>query len=298
MHSQPECTIFPLAMFLTLSEGFFGNLYKKTVQTKLTILHHDQHLVAIDKPAGLMVHRSRIDVHAREFALQMLRDQIGQMVFPIHRLDRPTSGVLLFGLNPEIAKVLSRQFEARTVDKTYTAIVRGIPPQTGIWDEPLLEKPDPIVDAKADKNKPAQAAVTHFETIRSWEVPFSTGKYPHSRYSLVNIFPKTGRRHQIRRHFNHMSHPIIGDTSHGDRRHNRLFRERFGSRRLLLVASSIGLIHPELKTPLTINAAVGVDFEYAIAQLDSHAIAGSILLGNDSESRHVLKAPPDTNPST
>ena len=268
------------------------------MQAELTILHHDRYLVAIDKPAGLMVHRSRIDVHANQFALQMLRDQIGQKVFPIHRLDRPTSGVLLFALDRDIAKNLNQQFQARSVHKTYTAIVRGIPAPSGVWDEPLLEKPDPIVDAMADENKPPQPAITQFQTIGSWEVPFSTGKYPHSRYSLVNIFPKTGRRHQIRRHFNHMSHPIIGDTSHGDRRHNRLFRERFGSRRLLLVASSIGLIHPELKTPLTINAAVGVDFEYAIAQLDSHAIAGSILLGNDSESRHVLKAPPDTNPST
>ena len=240
------------------------------MQPKLTILHQDQHLVAIDKPAGLMVHRSRIDVHARQFALQMLRDQIGQKVFPVHRLDRPTSGVLLFGLNSEIAKALSRQFEARTVHKTYTAIVRGIPPQTGIWDEPLLEKPDPIVDAMADKNKPAQPAVTHFETIRSWEVPFSTGKYPHSRYSLVKISPKTGRRHQIRRHFNHMAHPVIGDTSHGDRRHNRLFRERFGSKRLLLVASSITLIHPEFDTPMKIKANLGLDFEHAITQLDSH----------------------------
>jgi len=246
--------------------------HQPNVQTKLTILHQDQHLVAIDKPAGLMVHRSRIDVHARQFALQMLRDQIGQKVFPIHRLDRPTSGVLLFGLNSEIAKILSHQFEARTIEKSYTAIVRGIPPQTGIWDEPLLEKPDPIVDAMADKNKPPQPAVTHFQTIRSWEVPFSTGKYPHSRYSLVKISPKTGRRHQIRRHFNHMAHPIIGDTSHGDRRHNRLFRERFRSRRLLLVASSIDLAHPQFETPLTINAELGSDFEHAINQLNSHSI--------------------------
>ena len=242
------------------------------MQPKLTILYQDQHLVAIDKPAGLMVHRSRIDVHAREFALQMLRDQIGQSVFPIHRLDRPTSGVLLFGLNSEIAKALSRQFEDRTIEKSYTAIVRGIPPQRGVWDEPLLEKPDPIVDAMARKNKPAQPAVTHFENVRSWEVPFSTGKYPHSRYSLVKVFPKTGRRHQIRRHFNHMAHPIIGDTSHGDRRHNQLFREQFCSRRLLLVASSIRLTHPELDTPLMINAELGLDFEHAINQLNSHAL--------------------------
>ena len=223
-----------------------------------------------------MVHRSRIDVHARQFALQMLRDQIGQPVFPIHRLDRPTSGVLLFALNGETAKILSRQFEDRTVEKSYTAIVRGIPPQHGIWDEPLLEKPDPIVDAKADKNKPAQLAVTHFETTRSWEVPFSTGKYPHSRYSLVKISPKTGRRHQIRRHFNHMAYPIIGDTSHGDRRHNRLFRQRFNNKRLLLVASSMTLSHPDSQTRFSIQAELGLEFDYAIDQLDLHSVGTNV----------------------
>jgi len=223
------------------------------------------------------VHRSRIDVHARQFALQMVRDQIGQPVFPIHRLDRPTSGVLLFALNRETAKILSRQFEDRTIEKSYTAIVRGIPAQRGLWDEPLLEKPDPIVDAKADRNKPAQPAITHFETVRSWEVPFSTGKYPHSRYSLVKISPKTGRRHQIRRHFNHMAYPIIGDTSHGDtshgdRRHNRLFRQRFNSKRLLLVASSITLSHPDSQTRFSIQAELGLEFDHAIDQLNLHSV--------------------------
>lgn len=220
-----------------------------------------------------MVHRSRIDVHARQFALQMLRDQIGQPVFPIHRLDRPTSGVLLFGLSRDIARKLNQQFENRTVEKSYTAIVRGIPPERGVWDEPLAEKPDAIVDARADKNKPPQRAVTHFETIRSWEVPFSTGKYPHSRYSLVKISPKTGRRHQIRRHFNHMAYPIIGDTSHGDRRHNRLFRDQFNNHRLLLVASSMTLSHPESQIRFTIKADPGLEFEQAIAQLDLHSVS-------------------------
>lgn len=243
------------------------------MQTKLTIVHQDPHLVAIDKPAGLLVHRSRIDVHARQFALQMLRDQIGQPVFPIHRLDRPTSGVLLFGLNRDVARNLSHQFESRTIDKQYTAIVRGIPPQSGIWDEPLLEKPDAIVDKLADKDKPAQPAITHFETIQSWEVPFSTGKYPHSRYSMVKITPKTGRRHQIRRHFNHMAHPIVGDTSHGDRRHNRLFREQFNNQRLLLVASSMNLTHPETETRFTIEADLGLEFDQAISQLELHSVA-------------------------
>ena len=223
-----------------------------------------------------MVHRSRIAVDARQFALQMLRDQIGQPVFPVHRLDRPTSGVLLFALNRETAKILSRQFEERTVEKSYTAIVRGIPPEQGVWEEALIEKPDAIVDAKADRNKPAQPAITRFETIRSWEVPFSAGKYPHSRYSLVKVFPETGRRHQIRRHFNHMAYPIIGDTSHGDRRHNRLFREQFNSQRLLLVASSLTLSHPVLKNRFSIHTEPGLEFDHAIEQLNFHSAGSNV----------------------
>ena len=238
----------------------------------LTILFQDEYLVAIDKPAGLLVHRSKIDIHARKFALQMLRDQIGQPVFPAHRLDRPTSGVLLFALSSRIARLVTEQFAARNVDKRYTAIVRGIPPQSGVWDEPLLEKADPIVDHLADQNKPAQPAVTHFETVESWEVPYSTGKYPHSRYSLVKVQPLTGRRHQIRRHFNHMAHPIVGDTSHGDRRHNRLFRERFGIKRLLLVANEMTLTHPVTQQQITITAKLGAEFERAIECLRKSAV--------------------------
>ena len=219
-----------------------------------------------------MVHRSKIDVRAREFALQKLRDQIGQLVYPVHRLDRPTSGVLLFGLDSQTAKLLTQQFECRSVRKQYTAIVRGIPPESGRWDEPLIEKPDRIVDSLATPNKKAQPAITEFETSESWQVPFSTGKYPHSRYSLVQIRPLTGRRHQIRRHFNHMAYPIVGDTSHGDRRHNRLFREQFDIARLLLVASSLTLTHPVTQTELTIRAEVGSEFEKAIACLESNSV--------------------------
>jgi len=219
-----------------------------------------------------MVHRSKIDVHATEFALQKLRDQIGQLVFPVHRIDRPTSGVLLFALDSRTAKTVTQQFESRSVRKQYKAIVRGIPPRTGLLDEPLIEKPDPISDSKATPNKKAQPATTKFKTIESWQVPFSTGKYSNSRYSLVRIEPLTGRRHQIRRHFNHMAYPIIGDTSHGDRRHNRLFREQFDIRRLLLVASSLTLIHPIDQSELTIKAEVGSEFERAISCLQSNAV--------------------------
>ncbi len=244
-----------------------------TISEPLTIIFQDQYLVAIDKPTRLLVHRSKIDVHATQFALQRLRDQIGRPVFPVHRLDRPTSGVLLFALSSQIARQVTEQFEARSVRKHYTAMVRGVPQPSGIWDEPLLEKPDRIVDRLATRDKPAQPAITKFETIGSWEVPYSTGKYPNSRYSLVKIQPLTGRRHQIRRHFNHMAHPIIGDTSHGDRRHNRLFFERFNIRRLLLVASALTLNHPVTQQQIILSADLGDEFERAIECLNQACIS-------------------------
>lgn len=240
---------------------------------ELEILYHDSDLVAINKPAGLLVHRSRVDVHATEFALQRLRDQIGQPVFPVHRIDRPTSGVLLFALSSDIAKSISQQFEAGSVAKMYTAIVRGHPPDQGSTDEPLVEKQDRMTDGRARQNKPAQPAETHFETQQRWTVPFSTGKYSSSRYSLVSVAPKTGRKHQIRRHFNHMAWPIIGDTSHGDRRHNRLFRERFDSHRLMLVARSLTFDHPISGDRITVEAGLGDQFNAAISRLDSHNVS-------------------------
>ena len=233
----------------------------------LTILYRDEAIVAIDKPPGLLVHRSRIDPHASDFALQQLRDQLGQPVFPIHRIDRPTSGVLLFALNAPIARAVCRQFEQRTTAKEYEAIIRGHPPVQGSWDEPLLERHDRITDSKASRQKPEQPAITDFVRLRRWTIPHSTGKYPNSRYSHVAIRPRTGRRHQIRRHFNHMAYPIIGDTTHGDRRHNRLFREVFGIRRLLLVARRLTFQHPIDGSVVTVEAPLGKDFGLAIEKL-------------------------------
>ena len=238
----------------------------------LEILLHDDSVVAINKPDGLLVHRSRVDVHATEFALQMLRDQIGQLVFPVHRLDRPVSGVLLFGLSSEIAAELSQQFANRSVRKKYLAIVRGRTDESKRWEEALVEKQDRMTDRKARKDKAAQDAITEFNRIDSWTVPFSAGKYPQSRYSLVEASPLTGRKHQLRRHLNHMAHPIVGDTTYGDRRHNRLFREEFGVRRLLLVAKQLEFEHPVSGSRMEVVADPGTEFEEAIAQLNQHAV--------------------------
>lgn len=241
------------------------------IQT-LEILYRDQWLVAINKPAGLLVHRSRIASGAREFAVQKLRGQIGQPVFLLHRLDRPTSGVLLFALDADTARKMGQLFEQREIEKTYRAIVRGHLPDSGCWDRPLQERLDLISDDKATTDKPAQSAITEFASRRKWEIPFSTGKYPHSRYCEALIFPRTGRRHQIRRHCNHFAHPVIGDTTHGDRRHNRLFREQLEINRLLLVASSVRFLHPATGEPMEINSPVGHEFEAAIGKLDQYSV--------------------------
>ncbi len=205
--------------------------------------------------------------------LQTLRNQIGCHVFPVHRLDRPTSGILLFGLNAEIAARLCEQFSDRSITKEYAAIVRGHSPEAGEWDEPLREKHDRKSDKRARHCKSAQDAVTRFETVQQWTVPFSAGRYETSRYSLVRISPRTGRKHQIRRHFNHMSHPVIGDTTYGDRRHNRLFREQFGIKRMLLAAVRMKFKHPVSDEPIEMVAPRGAEFDRAIHELQQQDIS-------------------------
>lgn len=222
----------------------------------LDILYQDDVLVAIDKPAGLLVHRSKIDRHERRFAMQMLRDQIGQHVYPVHRLDKPTSGVLLFALDPETAARMTQQFTDRCVKKQYLAIVRGHVPDWGSIDKSLREERDPMTDRRADPAKPAQVALTRYKTLARIELPHPVGPYATSRYSLLSLTPETGRRHQIRRHLNHIAHPIIGDVNHGDRHHNRFFREHFDCHRLLMMARALEFLHPESGQRLIIKVAV------------------------------------------
>lgn len=211
--------------------------------TELPILYQDEHYVAIDKPAGLLVHRTRI-AEGQVFAMQMLRDQLGQWVYPVHRLDRPTSGVLLFGLSQDAARNMSGLFEHRQVKKQYVAIVRGYVDDSGVIDYPLAEEP----------GRPTKSAVTAYRCLDRTELPIAVTRYPTSRYSLVSIQPETGRMHQIRKHFAHIRHPLIGDTTHGEGRHNRFFREHFGVDRLLLMASALSFVHPFTDAPVLIQA--------------------------------------------
>lgn len=226
----------------------------------LEILYQDQHLVAINKPSGLLVHRSLIDTRETRFAIQLTRDQIGQRVYPVHRLDKPTSGVLLFALDSATARLLTAQFTARTIRKKYLAVVRGYAEDEGEINYALKEKHDAIADADADPDKDAQAAITHYQCLQRVELPHPVGRYQTARYSLIELKPLTGRRHQIRRHMKHIFHPIIGDTTHGDGKQNQFFRQHFATHRLLLHARSLELTHPHQQTPLAIYAPLPTDF--------------------------------------
>ncbi|MDO6460163.1 pseudouridine synthase [Granulosicoccaceae sp. 1_MG-2023] len=230
----------------------------------LDILYQDQHLIAIDKPAGLLVHRSPIDRHETRFVIQTLRDQIGQRVYAVHRLDKPTSGVLVLALDSDTQQQLSRQFETRQTGKIYQAICRGYTDDEGEIDYPLPVMQD-FRDRAVSDNR--QEAVTTYRTLARVELPYPCGRYDSSRYSLLALYPKTGRKHQLRRHMKHIFHPIVGDTTHGDNKHNRLFRAQFANRRLLLRATELHLQHPVSGAALSLRVRRHDDFERLATQL-------------------------------
>nr|WP_152439598.1 MULTISPECIES: pseudouridine synthase [unclassified Marinobacter] len=217
----------------------------------LTVLYQDAQLLAVHKPAGLLVHRSPIDKHETEFALQYARAlNGGEHVYPVHRLDRPTSGVLLFARDPDTARAVGQAMMAGEVEKTYLAMVRGWAPESGVIDHPLKDEPE---DRRLrGTEQPVREALTHFRRLATTEIPVAIERYPSSRYSLVELYPKTGRKHQLRRHMKHINHPIIGDANHGRGRHNRYFAERFGEGRLMLAATRLSLLHPVSGEALTL----------------------------------------------
>jgi tRNA pseudouridine65 synthase len=213
---------------------------------RLETLYRDEHLVAVNKPSGLLVHRSALDRHTRDNAVDLLQTQLQQSLFPVHRLDKPTSGVLLFALSSTIARDLAAQFDAREITKTYLAVVRGYSPLQGTIDNPVKDKDQP--------HKPKKDASTRFETLQQIELPVRVDRYPTSRYSLVKLQPLTGRRHQLRLHMKHIGHPILGDTSYGKSLHNRLFASRYDCTRLLLHARVLSITHPTNGRPLKLVA--------------------------------------------
>lgn len=226
----------------------------------LPILYQSLDLVAINKPHGLLVHRSPIASDASEFAVQLLRDQLGQRVYPVHRLDRKTSGVLLFALNEVMNAAMQQQFMAGQVHKTYLALVRGYTPDEQTIDYPL----------RRDEGRHAgtmQEAVTHLKTLQRTEIPLPHGKHQTSRYSLVELTPETGRMHQLRKHMAHILHPIIGDRPHGCNKQNKLFLAYFGMNTMLLHARQIAFAHPVSGEAIVIEAPWQAEFDRMMGAL-------------------------------
>lgn len=219
---------------------------------KLEILYQDEYCIAINKPTGMLVHKTMLATSETQFAMQILRDQIGQHVYPVHRLDRPTSGVLLFALDSNSARILSEQFENHSIKKTYLAVVRGWADSKGSnqgqIDYPLSIIYDKIADKQTKKNKPPQSAITDWQQLAKTEQPFiARARYPTSRYSVLKLIPKTGRKHQLRRHMKHIFHPIIGDTSYGDHHQNRAVRKNLYINRLMLHSWQLEFTSPNGK---------------------------------------------------
>ncbi|MCH2057157.1 MAG: tRNA pseudouridine(65) synthase TruC [Thalassotalea sp.] len=233
----------------------------------LNILYQDEYLVAVDKPAGLFVHRSFLDRHEKYFALQLVRDQVGKYVYPLHRLDRPTSGVLLFALDENTARIMNEQFDDRAISKTYYALVRGFLDGEGEIDHPLKPKLDKIGDKYASEDKAPKAALTHYRTIAQGIIDKPLGRYQTVRYSLVKLSPKTGRRHQIRRHLAHIRCPIIGDINYGDNKQNPFFHQEFGFKRLMLFAQSLTFNHPVTSEKIEISASFDEQWKTVFTRL-------------------------------
>lgn len=231
----------------------------------LAILFEDVSLVAVNKPAGIAMHRSSMAAREDHYLVDLVREQTGRTLYAAHRLDRATSGVVLFAAGKDMAAALGAQFMARSVQKRYLAVARGHVDADGTIDHAL--------DAPGQPE--AKHAVTHYRRLATVELPIALGRYDCVRYSLVEARPETGRYRQIRRHFKHISHHLIGDTSHGEGRHNRLFRARFGVHRLLLHAWKLELAHPVSGAPLALEAPLDAAWDRVLDAFGWHgALAG------------------------
>ncbi len=227
----------------------------------LEIIYRDAELIAINKPAGLLVHRTKIAAQETEFAVQKLRDQIGEKVFPLHRLDRPTSGVLLFSLNKSMASEFGQLFKTNGIQKVYFTIVRGFLPDGGEITKALRPWED-------ETGKEAQEATTNYTCLDKIELPIPVSRYSTARYSLAKVKPLTGRTHQIRRHFAHLRHYIVGDKRHGERHHNKMFREKLNCPFMLLHARTLSFRHPATKEDTTIKAGFPLHWEKIFKEFD------------------------------
>ena len=237
----------------------------------IPVLYEDEQLIAVAKPSGMFVHRSVADRSATEFVVQTVRDQLNCFVYPIHRLDRPTSGVLLLAKSSEAAAIYATMFAERRVQKSYLALVRGFTEDSGRIDRAL-------VSDKARGRPPSdphwvpQEAETMYRTLETFEASFPSGRHATTRCSLVEVSPKTGRYHQIRRHLVGISHPVIGDSDHGDTKLNRVFQQHAGVTRLMLAAVRVEFVHPLTEAGIVIECPPDDSFSSVINLLRAQSV--------------------------
>ena len=212
-------------------------------------IYEDEDVLVVNKSAGLLVHKSKATAVDEPTLVDVLEADIKRRLHPVYRLDRATSGLLLLAKTPASAARYGRSFEARTVSKEYLAVVRGFVAEQSI-DYPLrhLEREGLVQDAR-----------TELRRIGTLILPYPSGRYSESRYSLIELKPDTGRRHQLRRHMKHIHHPIIGDTVYGHGVHNRIFRDELVCHRLLLHHSRLRVILED-KRELDLSAPLDAVF--------------------------------------
>ena len=229
--------------------------------TPLRVLHADQRLVVVDKPAGLLVHRTALDAHETDDALTRWQREQGERPWTVHRLDKGTSGLLVFARDADAARALGAAFEAGRVHKTYLALVRGWPAPEGRIDHALARDPE-----RPSAGQPRRDAVTTWRRLAAFDWPFAVDdRHARTRYALVEATPLTGRRHQIRRHLKHIGHPLVGDSTHGKGPHNRAVAAWLGVARLWLHAHTLVLPHPDDGRPLELRAPTAPEWTFVSA---------------------------------
>ena len=224
----------------------------------MEILFRDEYLVAALKPPGMGVHSSDLIRERRTF-IKLLETFLGRPLWTLHRLDRPTSGVMLFALEASVARAMSGSYWHEQVAKKYLAIVRGFPPEEGCIDIPLKRYPRNARQSRRDA--PLLASSSRYRSIRRWELPLASSRYSTSRFSLLEVSPESGRYHQIRRHLARIGYPIVGDTQHGDTRCNEIVNAAFGHTRLMLHCGCISFLHPVSELPCEARAPMPGDME-------------------------------------
>lgn len=228
----------------------------------IKILFQDDYILAVHKPNNMLVHHSAMANNQLEekSLVQLLYDELGAKYYPIHRLDRKTSGIILFAKQKEFVKPFQDLFINNQIQKTYYGLVRGFISEKGKIDSPVKGR-----DANVHKE-----ALTYYKRIETFEIPIKVGPYEISRYSLVELQPKTGRLHQLRIHMNKISHPLIGDPKYGDRFHNRMFEEILNNQAMFLHAKTLIFTHPFTKEIHQLETNFSENWKTVISKLKTY----------------------------